>query len=99
MQNGTNYSIEAINYFPSDIVMDKFEVAPAVKDKTTKCERDFTCLTGDNSCLCEVIEGGSLATVKIQSKPDPPCPYCFSLNTFHYCLCPTRNELYKQYKM
>ena len=78
--------------------MTKIKIPDSVKEKTTKCERDFRCLSGDNSCICEVVEGTKLATIKIKSKPKTPCPYCYSLNTFNYCLCPTRNEIYKLYK-
>ena len=78
--------------------MDKFEIDIFVLRKTTNCDRDFKCLSGDNSCMCEVIDVGKVATVKIKSKPDSPCPYCFSFNKSHFCLCPTRNEIYKQYE-
>jgi len=78
--------------------MAPIQVEGSVKNKTKKCERDFKCLSGDNSCLCEVVDSSKLATVKIKPKPDLSCPYCLSFNTFHYCLCPTRNEIYKKYK-
>jgi hypothetical protein len=70
----------------------------SVKDKTTKCNQNFKCLSGDTSCLCKVDDSEKLATVKIKPKPDLSCPYCLSLNAFQYCLCPTRNEIYKKYK-
>jgi len=75
------------------------KIANSVINKTTKCERDFKCLTGDTSCMCEVVEGSKLATVKIKSKPNPSCLYSLSIDTLHYCLCPTRNAIYKKYQL
>lgn len=71
-----------------------------VLGKTTKCERNFSCLSEDTPTpLCEVIAHNSLSkVVKVNPKPGRSCSYHFDLNTFHYCLCPTRVELYKQYK-
>ena len=77
--------------------MTKIKIPDSVKQNTTKCERDFKCLSDDNSCMCEVIEGSKFPSLKIKSKPEPPCPYCFTSNTSHFCVCPTRNAIYKQY--
>ena len=78
--------------------MDKFEIDNSVKEKTKKCERGFKCLSGDTSCFCEVDASGKLATVKVKPKPGLSCPYCLPLNKSNYCLCPTRNTIYKRYK-
>lgn len=78
--------------------MVKIDISDFIIAKTTKCKRDFKCLSGNNSCMCEVLESGKVTTVKLKAKPESPCPYCYSFNTFHYCLCPTRNEIYKKYK-
>ena len=76
-----------------------FKIADSVKEKTKKCQKGFKCLSGDISCFCEVdVSAGKLATVKIKPN-DLACPYRLSLNTFHYCLCPIRNEIHKQYKI
>jgi hypothetical protein len=75
------------------------KIANSVKGKTTKCERDFKCLSGDTSCMCEVIDGEKFPRVEIKSKLNLPCVYRLSLGTLHYCLCPTRNEIYKNYHL
>lgn len=31
-------------------------------------------IMGDNSCMCEVIDAGKVATIKIKPKPDLSCP-------------------------
>ena len=77
--------------------MNKIEIPDPVKEKTTKCESNFKCLD-DNSCMCEVIEGSKLTTVKIKPKLDLSCPYVLSVGSYRYCLCPTRNQIYKKYK-
>ena len=72
-----------------------------VLGKTTKCEGNFSCLSQDNPTpLCKVIAYNSLSkVVKVRPKSDRSCSYSFDLNTLHYCLCPTRVELYKKYKV
>ena len=90
---------ESIKPLWVDIGMMDIEIADSVRKKTTKCESDFKCLTGDTSCVCEVTEGSKLATVKIRSKPNPSCVYSLSIDTLHYCLCPTRNAIYQKYHL
>ena len=78
-----------------DALIDNF-----VLKKTTKCERNYSCLSKDNpTSLCEVLAHNNLSkVVKVTPKPGRSCSYHFDLNTFHYCLCPTRVMLFKQYK-
>jgi hypothetical protein len=79
--------------------MTDIKIANSVKNKTTKCERDFKCLSDDTSCMCEVIDGEKFDRVEIKSKLNPPCVYRLSFGTLQYCLCPTRNEIYKKYQL
>ena len=77
--------------------MDKIEIPNSIKEKTTNCERDFKCLTGDHSCMCEVLENTDRCSIKIKTKPDAPCKYYVS--PFRTCECPTRAVIYRTYKM
>ena len=77
------------------------KIADFVLRKTTKCEHNFSCLGEDKATpFCEVIAyNSSSKVVKVKPKSDRSCPYTLALSTFRCCLCPTRVELYKQYKM
>ena len=78
--------------------MTDITVVNSVKEKTTKCERDFKCLTGDTSCLCEVDSSKIVAFIRVKPKAGLSCPYHFPFNKVHFCRCPTRKEIYKKYK-
>ncbi len=81
--------------------MDKMEIKieKDVLDKTTKCNCDFSCLSGDNTCRCEVIEMTGISSIKVNPNPNLPCSYHLPFHKSHFCVCPTRRELYKQYKI
>ena len=78
----------------SDLQIDQYVLA-----KTTKCKCGFSCLSEGNNCLCEVITQNRLAKVaKVKPTADLSCNYSFHLGKSSFCLCPTRVEIYKQYK-
>ena len=66
---------------------------------TTDCLYNFSCLSGDKSCLCDVVASNNEDIVEIKSKPSIACRYCISLDSASYCTCPTRNAIYNRYKM
>ena len=74
------------------------QIDKAVLHKTTNCIFGFTCLTGDKTCLCEVLDLNDKDIVEIKPKPSKPCKYCISLDSTNYCTCPTRVELYNRYQ-
>ena len=66
---------------------------------TTKCEHGFSCLSDSNECLCEVKCAGPEHFVEIKAHSSDSCRYFLAYNNFTYCLCPTRNEIYKRYNI
>jgi hypothetical protein len=66
---------------------------------TTKCTFNFGCITGEKTCLCDVVVSNEEDIVEIKSKPSMACKYCISLTSAHYCHCPTRVEIYNRYKI
>ena len=66
---------------------------------TNKCEKGFSCLSGDKECLCKVLTSNKSSCVKIEQRPVDSCKYLFHFNASTYCLCPTRNEIYNCYKI
>ena len=81
--------------------MDKADIKidEAILEKTTRCNYAFSCLSGDKSCLCDVIDSNGEGIVAITSRPVLFCGYCRSLEHAFYCFCPTRSEIYHRYKM
>ena len=69
----------------------------AVLQATTKCDKDFACLSDVKECLCEVKCAGQHHFVEIKPQASEDCRYYLTYHNSAYCLCPTRNEIYKRY--
>lgn len=77
-----------------DLKIDK-----AILHKTMDCIYNFTCLTGDKTCLCDVVDSNEEDIVELKTKPSISCKYCVSLESSCYCTCPTRVDLYHRYNI
>jgi hypothetical protein len=75
-----------------------YKADKAVLHITTHCLNDFSCLSGDKTTMCDVRASIAEDIVEIKTKPKIECKYCISLESACYCHCPTRVEIYKQYK-
>ncbi len=67
--------------------------------RTTKCEKDFSCISSEGKGLCEAEEPTGYQVLFIIRKSNTPCIYRTPLGTSFFCCCPTRNEIYEQYKI
>jgi hypothetical protein len=65
--------------------------------KTTKCERDFACLSHEIDCVCSVEELRDHTFLFVKAPPDKECIYKMALEDGFFCVCPMRAELYQQY--
>jgi len=81
--------------------MDKTNIRldKAVLHKTTHCINDFSCLSGEKTCLCDVVASNEEDIIEIKAQPARSCRYCIALESASYCHCPTRVEIYNRYKM
>ena len=77
-----------------DIKVDEHIVAA-----TSKCNKNFACLNGGKSCMCEVDHVNANRTVQIKTRPANACKYILKMGSSVYCLCPVRNEIYNRYKI
>ena len=75
------------------------KIDKTVLDKTTRCINDFSCLSEERKCLCDVVASNEEDIVEIKSLPSRSCNYCISLDSARYCHCPTRVEIYNRYKI
>ena len=78
----------------------KYQIDKDILNNTTNCSDDFSCLSGNDTCLCEVdkyIESeDSVLFIK------PMYEYCkneLSFGNSFFCICPIRKEIYKNYKI
>ena len=81
--------------------MDKREIKidKAILHRTTDCLFDFNCLSGGQTCICDVVASNEKDIVEIKAKPSIPCKYCVSLESASYCTCPTRVAIYNRYRI
>jgi hypothetical protein len=76
------------------------KVSEDILKDTTNCRNSFACLSGETECMCEVVKSvSSYNAVEIKAKSIDFCKYFFYLDNTMYCLCPTRNEIYRCYKL
>lgn len=80
----------------------KYKIDADILNMTTKCKEDFSCLSGEDKCLCEVEEmiktNGRFLFIKPKSNIQN-CNYKIKPGNSFSCFCPTRIELYDRYKI
>ena len=75
------------------------EIDMEIIDNTKQCPSYFQCLTeyGKPFCSVEDVVAGDVLFIK---SPDGiRCNYNMTHGDRNFCLCPTRKELYRKYKM
>ena len=75
------------------------KIDEVVLEKTNRCKYAFSCLSGDKSCLCDVVASNGEDIAEVKSKPVLFCGYCTSIEHAFFCCCPTRVEIYNRYNM
>ncbi len=66
--------------------------------KTTKCRKNFSCLSGENPfCTVESCIEKEIHFIKCFS--NEPCNYRVHFGYSYVCICPVRKELYNRYKI
>ena len=76
------------------------KVSEVILKDTTKCRNSFACLSGETEYMCEVIKSvSSYNAVVIKPKSIDSCKNILHLDNTMYCLCPTRNEIYRCYEL
>jgi hypothetical protein len=76
----------------------KFAVSEDVIKKATKCRSNFSCLSGEGVCLCEIEDfaGDKLHFIKPGTGE---CDYRMGFGFSYLCNCPVRKEIYNQYRV
>ena len=69
-----------------------------IKQETTKCKKNFSCLSGETPiCSVELSIENKILFIKCVSKE--PCSYRVPFGYSDVCICPVRKELYNRYKI
>lgn len=67
--------------------------------KTTKCNKDFSCLFGEKNELCQVELNVDDKIHFVKCKSVEPCNYRRSFGYSFVCSCPVRKELFNRYNI
>lgn len=70
-----------------------------VQKTTTKCEKDFKCLSDDTYELCRVTETVRDNVLFVTCEEDNYCIYKMDFGNSFICNCPTRKAIYNKYKI
>ncbi len=66
--------------------------------KTTKCKKDFACLSSEKRDICKAVPSIIKDVVYIDCLEETSCPYRLTFGTSGYaCECPVRVELCKKH--
>ncbi len=65
----------------------------------TKCRNNFSCLSEEKSDFCEVKSSTGYETLFAALNHPTSCQYCIHYHDSSLCVCPTRNEIYRIYKI
>jgi len=74
----------------------KLNINSEILGQTTKCPHEFECLVSEKYPACEVEK--IPANIHFVKKKILSCPYKVSFGYGQLCICPTRIEVYRQYK-
>jgi len=75
-----------------------FEISEKTKS-ATKCEKNFSCLSDETRNCCEVKSSAGYGTLFLKLDHPLKCKYCMPhINSF-LCVCPTRSQIYCNYKV
>ncbi|VVB97249.1 Uncharacterised protein [uncultured archaeon] len=68
-------------------------------EKTTKCNKDFSCLSGKMNELCKVELNVEDKIHFVNCVTTEPCNYKMPFGYSFVCQCPVRKELFNRYKI
>ena len=80
----------------------KYVLEPEVLRATTSCVNNFSCLSGEDKCICEIERyiGDEEGVLFVNKKSDiASCKYCMSFGSSFVCNCPVRKKIYKNYSV
>ncbi len=77
----------------------RLAISEDVLRDTTRCKKDFVCLTGGGHCLCKAESCLNGKVCFIKPGEDLLCNYKVPYMKAFLCSCPTRKEIYNSYSI
>ena len=77
-----------------------YEVSQRVKDETTRCPHELSCLTTGKCAdrpLCEVESEAGHCNLTLKSRDRVVCPYRLPFGHVQFCRCPTHFAIHDEY--
>jgi hypothetical protein len=75
------------------------EIDKAVVSKTTKCSYSFGCLNNDKKLHCKIDKSIGNVIFVGNEKRGLRCSYMIPFGSSFICVCPVRNEIFRQFKI
>jgi len=78
----------------------RFAINENIVKKAEKCRSNFSCLSGENDCLCEVEDhaGENIHFITPRTGAHK-CNYKMGFGFSYICKCPVRKEVYNLYRI
>jgi hypothetical protein len=77
----------------------EFKVSADIIKETTECKYNFSCLSGEKGCLCEVEKNFFDKILFVKPIENAFCDYKISFGYSYTCSCPVRMEIHNRYKV
>jgi len=82
------------------MVIMHLKVDADILNRARQCRKNFSCVTGNKECLCEVDHLIDHTLLFIKPAERHICNYKMSFGySAYYCNCPVRLDLYKRYNI
>lgn len=78
-------------------IENNFKVSDDTLRCTTKCHKEFSCLSQEKRDFCQIESCIHEEVHFIKKKDNAPCRYRKAFGSTYYCNCPTRKEIYNKY--
>ncbi|MCX9011739.1 MAG: hypothetical protein OIN66_11535 [Candidatus Methanoperedens sp.] len=75
------------------------KISEDILKKTSRCKKNFSCLSGEISTLCKVEFCIEDKIHFIRCVTTMPCSYKIPFGYSYVCICPVRKELHNRYKI
>jgi hypothetical protein len=76
-----------------------FKVDDSTINKTTRCEKNFSCLSEKRDDLCNVFYNIGDAVHFVECQHTEPCDYLFPYGHSFFCTCPVRKEIFHRHNI
>ena len=76
----------------------KYNINEDIINSTIECNSNFSCLSEDTKCFCEIADRFGEVIFVNHDDSKIICKYRMPFGYSSVCHCPTRKEIYNQYK-